>query len=159
MERGAGGERGGASAAGGAQVAYFGALQLSTFYLLLGISCQYAFLYFDAYVQSLVEPLVAAALATRVTYMCQRATPVRALSAPPILKHSKRLRLPHVLSSKWCHMRVPPVHACGPDVRGTANHCSKAATKRTAATAAARRPSWRRARRPRRRSLRWRRRR
>ena len=62
-------------------MAYFGALQLSTFYLLLGISCQYAFLYFDAYVQSLVEPLVAAALTTRITYMCQRATPVR--DAPP----------------------------------------------------------------------------
>jgi len=78
---------GGASAAGGAQVAYFGALQLSTFYLLLGISCQYAFLYFDAYVQSLVEPLVAAALATRVTYMCQRATPARTPGRFPGQEH------------------------------------------------------------------------
>ncbi|KAK9839811.1 hypothetical protein WJX81_003463 [Elliptochloris bilobata] len=57
------------------QVDYFGALQLGAFYLLLGISCDYVFLYFDAYMQSLIEPLVAATLATRITYMCQRATP------------------------------------------------------------------------------------
>lgn len=63
---------------------YFGAIQLSTIFLLLGISCDYAFLFFDAYMQALVEPLVAATLATRVTYMCQRATPVRA----PARRHS-----------------------------------------------------------------------
>ncbi len=61
------------------QVDYFGFLQLGSFYVLLGISCDYVFLYFDAYMQSLVEPLVAATLATRVSYMCQRATPVRPL--------------------------------------------------------------------------------
>lgn len=59
------------------QVDYFGFLQLGSFYILLGISCDYVFLYFDAYMQSLVEPLVAATLATRISYMCQRATPVR----------------------------------------------------------------------------------
>ncbi len=68
------------------QVDYFGAIQLSTIYLLLGISCDYAFLYFDAYTQSLVEPLVAATLATRITYICQRATPVRSpgITAPSL---------------------------------------------------------------------------
>ena len=63
------------------QVDYFGFLQLGSVYVLLGISCDYVFLYFDAYMQSLVEPLVAATLATRVTYMCQRATPVRSPSS------------------------------------------------------------------------------
>lgn len=63
------------------QVDYFGFLQLGSFYVLLGISSDYVFLYFDAYMQSLVEPLVAATLATRISYMCQRATPVRPLPA------------------------------------------------------------------------------
>ncbi len=36
-----------------------------------------------------------------------------------------RPRLPHVLSAKWRHMRVPPVHACGPNVRRTAYRCDE----------------------------------
>ena len=70
---------------------YFGFLQLGSFYILLGISCDYVFLYFDAYMQSLVEPLVAATLATRISYMCQRATPVR--PTPSIMLGTLHMRM------------------------------------------------------------------
>ena len=71
------------------QVDYFGFLQLGSFYVLLGISCDYVFMYFDAYMQSLVEPLVAATLATRISYMCQRATPVRPLPVMLEILHTR----------------------------------------------------------------------
>ncbi len=64
-------------AARGAQITYFGGFQFLTILITLGVGTDYFFIFFDAYKQSLLEPLVCASQITRIDYTCKRAAQVR----------------------------------------------------------------------------------
>ncbi|KAK9807022.1 hypothetical protein WJX72_010837 [[Myrmecia] bisecta] len=56
------------------QITFFSSVQLVTVFLIFGIGSDYLFIFFDAYKQSLLEPMVCGSLSTRMDYCCKRAT-------------------------------------------------------------------------------------
>lgn len=65
----------------GVQIHYFSGIQLLTVFLTFGIGSEYFFIFFDAYKQSLLEPLVCGSQKSRIDYTCKRAAQV-SLSPP-----------------------------------------------------------------------------